>query len=177
MKILFITVLTLLAGALFAGDASYVGATKCAKMCHKGAKKGEQLEIWQKSKHAEAYKTLATPAALETAKQAGVTGDPRKSDKCIKCHVTAFSVDAKLLEATYSNEEGVGCEACHGAGKNYAKLNIMKDKAKARAAGMIVPDEKVCVKCHNKESPNFKGFNFKEMYPKIAHPAPAKEAK
>jgi hypothetical protein len=157
-------------------EPSYVGAAKCAKMCHKSAKQGEQLPIWEKSKHADAYKALATPAALETAKKAGVTGDPQKSDKCLKCHVTGFSADAKLKEATYSIEEGVGCEACHGPGKDYAKLSIMKDKKQALAAGLIVPDEKVCVKCHNQDSPNYKPFNFAEMAKKIAHPIP-KETK
>jgi hypothetical protein len=151
---------------------SYVGAAKCAKMCHKSAKQGEQLPIWEKSKHADAYKVLATPAALATAKKAGITGDPQKSDKCLKCHVTGFGVDAKLKEATYAIEEGVGCEVCHGAGKDYAKLNIMKDKKQAIAAGLVLPDEKTCVKCHNQESPNYKPFDFKVMAAKIAHPVP-----
>jgi hypothetical protein len=167
MKTVFLMLLTC---ALSAEDAAYIGADKCAKMCHKGPKKGEQLEIWQKSRHADAYKDLGTPAALETAKKAGVTGDPRKSDKCLRCHVTGF--DAKLVDSTCTREQGVGCEACHGAGKNYAKLGVMKDKAKAAAAGLVTPDEKVCVKCHNKQSPNYKEFNFKEMAAKIAHPVP-----
>lgn len=172
MKIPVIAVIGLVFGALFAEDAAYIGAEKCAKMCHKGAKKGQQLELWQKSAHAGAYKTLATPAALETAKKAGVTGDPQKADQCLKCHVTAFGADAKLFKETYKIDEGVGCEACHGAGSNYAKMTVMKDKEKSIAAGMVVPDEKVCVKCHNKQSPNYREFKFEEMAAKIAHPAP-----
>jgi len=155
-----------------AAEHAYVGSAKCAKMCHKTAKQGEQLPIWEKSKHAEAYKTLATPAALETAKKAGVTGDPQKSEKCLRCHVTGYGVDAKLKEATCTNEEGVGCEACHGPGKDYMKLSVMKDEKLALAAGLIEPDEKVCVKCHNKESPNYKEFDFKVMAQKIAHAKP-----
>ncbi len=48
----------------------------------------------------------------------------------------------------------------------------MKNKEKAIAKGLIIPDEKVCRKCHNKESPNFKGFDFKTYAAKIAHPIP-----
>jgi hypothetical protein len=35
----------------------YVGVKLCGA-CHRGEKKGMVLEIWQKSKHALAYKTL-----------------------------------------------------------------------------------------------------------------------
>lgn len=174
MKILSL-LLALSVTGIFAADHAYVGTGKCAKMCHKSAKQGEQLPIWEKSKHAQAFKTLATPAALEAAKKAGITGDPQKAEQCVKCHVTAHGVDAKLLEPTYSDTDGVGCEACHGAGKDYSKLNVMKDEKLALAAGMVKPDEKVCVKCHNKESPFFKEFKFEEMVKKIAHPVPVKK--
>jgi len=162
------------AGVLCA-QSSYIGADKCAKMCHKAPAKGEQLTIWKKSKHAQAYATLATPAALETAKKAGVTGDPQKSEKCLKCHTTGAWSTAKK-DSTLT-AEGVSCEACHGAGSGYAKLNVMKDKKASLAAGMIEPDEKACVQCHNAESPNFTGFVFADMAKKIAHPKPAPAAK
>lgn len=175
MQLLKVTVLcTFLAGVAFAGgDAHYIGADKCAKMCHKAKNKGEQLAIWQKSKHAQAYATLATPAALETAKKAGVTGDPQKAEACLKCHVTGFEAAATLKDSTFSYNEGVSCEACHGAGSKYNKLGVMKDKKASLAAGMIEPTEAVCVKCHNKESPNYIPFVFAEMVKKIAHPKPA----
>ena len=38
---------------------------------------------------------------------------------------------------------------------------------KAIAAGLIIPTEKVCVQCHNKKSPTFKGFNFAESSKKV----------
>jgi hypothetical protein len=165
-----------LTGLVFAGgEAHYIGADKCAKMCHKAKSKGEQLVIWQKTKHAQAYADLATPAALETAKKAGVTGDPQKADACLKCHVTGYTADASLKDSTYSMKDGISCEACHGPGSNYNKLGVMKDKKAAIAAGLIEPTEAVCVKCHNKESPNYKEFIFADMAKKIAHPKPAAE--
>ena len=178
MQFLKVAVLGLyLAGLAFsAGDAHYIGADKCAKMCHKATSKGEQYVIWQKSKHSQAYATLATPAALETAKKAGVTGDPQKAEACLKCHVTGFEAAATVKDSTYSIKDGITCEACHGAGSNYAKLSIMKDQKAAIAAGLVMPTEAVCVKCHNKESPNYKPFVFADMAKIIAHPKPAAPA-
>ena len=164
------------AGGLFA-EANYIGVDKCAKMCHKSKEKGEQYGIWKNTKHAQAWATLATPAALETAKKAGVAGDPQKSEKCVKCHVTAWGVDPARIDSTCTKDQGVGCEVCHEPGSAYAKLKIMKDKKAALAAGLIEPTEKVCVKCHNAESPNFKKFDFAEFSKKIAHPRPKTDAK
>jgi len=174
MKLVTVTALGLcLAGLVIAGESHYMGVGKCAKMCHKAKNKGEQYTIWQQSKHAKAYADLATPAALETAKKAGVTGDPQKSETCLKCHVTAYGVQSTLIDSTFSMQEGVQCEACHGPGSAYGKLNVMKDKKLAVAAGLVEPNEQVCVKCHNKESPNFKDFVFADMVKKIAHAKPA----
>ena len=50
-----------------AQDFGYIGAEKCG-MCHKSDKQGEQLKIWQGSKHANAFKTLQTPKAQEIAR-------------------------------------------------------------------------------------------------------------
>jgi len=165
-----------LSGLLLVGLANaqprYIGAEKCAKMCHKAVNKGEQLKVWKESKHAQAYADLATPAALETAKKAGITGDPQKAEKCLKCHVTAYGVPAAQIDSTFSIKDGVQCEACHGPGSDYAKLKVMKDKKLAAEAGLLTPNEKTCVKCHNSESPMFKEFVYADMYKKIAHPVP-----
>jgi hypothetical protein len=155
-----------------ADEAHYIGSTKCGKMCHKGPKKGKQWELWQKRKHSRAFKTLGTDSSKLVAKEAGITGDPQKADECLRCHVTAFGVKKELIDPTCTYEEGVGCEACHGPGSNYRKLAIMKDHDKAVAAGLIEQNEKLCIKCHNKESPTYKPFSYKKDVKKIAHPKP-----
>jgi hypothetical protein len=152
----------------------YVGVKKCA-MCHKSKARGNQYGQWEGTKHAGAYAALATDAAKEAAKKAGIEGDPQKSPKCLKCHVTAYGVDESLLGSKYTMEDGVGCESCHGPGGDYVKLSVMKNKEKAIESGLIVPTEELCATCHSKESPTFKEFVFKDMYPKIAHPRPTKE--
>lgn len=153
----------------------YVGVKKC-KMCHKGVKKGKIFEKWQSFGHAKAYETLATDAAKKTAKEAGVKGDPQQAPECLVCHVTGYEAAADQKTATLTLEEGVSCEACHGPGSAYKSLKVKKaikaGTAKAADYGLLTPDEKTCVKCHNKKSPNYKEFNFAEFYKKMEHHLP-----
>ncbi len=142
---------------LTAQDFKYIGASKC-KMCHNKAEKGEQYKKWLGGPHAKAMESLK--------------GDEAKDPKCLKCHATAGAVDASLI-ATLTVADGVSCESCHGAGSMYKKKTIMQSQEQSLANGLILPDEKVCKTCHNEESPNYKGFNFKEYSAKIAHPNPA----
>lgn len=153
------------------GPAQFIGADKCASVCHKTEKQGKQLSIWQASAHAKAWATLATDEAKKIAKSKGID-DPQKSDKCARCHTTGYGLDAKLKAETFKVEDGVGCEACHGAGSNYKTMKIMKDKALAAQNGLITPDEKTCVKCHNADSPTAKKFVFAASYKAIAHSIP-----
>lgn len=159
--------------ALAGGDKQYIGVAKC-KMCHKKAKVGNQYGKWSKGPHAKTYTELAEPKSKEIAKKAGVKGDPQKAPKCLKCHVSAYGLAKERYGKKYTQEEGVSCEACHGAASGY-KTSHIKKKAAAKKAGLIVsPDEASCKKCHNPESPTYKKFNFKEKKKKIAHPMPKK---
>jgi len=151
----------------------YVGASKC-KTCHKSEAKGDQFSKWAASKHAKAYEALASEASLAIGKEKGID-NPQTSDKCLGCHVTAFAAPAAEKSESYDKAEGVSCESCHGPGSEYKKMNIMKDLAAAKAAGLIIPTKETCITCHNEKSPTFKSFNFEEASKVIAHPNPAKK--
>jgi len=138
------------------GEYEYIGAAKC-KICHNSPTKGAQYKIWAASPHAKAMEVLSATEA--------------KDPKCTKCHSTALAADPDLV-ATITVKEGVSCESCHGPGSAYKVMSVMKSREKSMAKGLIIPDEKVCRKCHNEESPNFKGFDFKTYAAKIAHPIP-----
>ncbi len=160
-KLMFSRLLLALGLFLFLGNSvnaqnKYIGAAKC-KMCHNKTDKGAQYSKWLAGPHAKAMESLK--------------GDDASNPKCLKCHSTAASVDQSLV-LTLTKEEGVSCESCHGPGSAYKSMSVMKNKEMAISKGLVIPDEKVCKKCHNSESPNFKGFNFDEYFAKIAHPNP-----
>lgn len=157
--ILLMSLVALFALAANAGDDAhaYVGAKKC-KTCHKA-----EFKSWSETGHAKAWDLLSA--------------EEQKDPKCNGCHMTGTTAKDVVLT-------GVECEACHGAGADYKSAKIMSkkkwkadpeaQKKLALAAGLIMPDEKTCVKCHTKEgNPNFKEFKFEERA-KLVHPAPTK---
>jgi hypothetical protein len=163
--------LLFIGNVLFSQDFKYIGAQKC-KMCHNSDEKGKQFTKWSESLHAKAFATLQGEEAIKYGKEHGIA-DPSKEPKCLKCHATAAGIDAGLL-AGLTMEEGVSCESCHGAGSSYKSISVMKDTAQALKNGLIIPDETICKKCHNPESPNYKPFDFVTYSQRIAHPNPKK---
>lgn len=167
----------------FAAEYKYVGVSKC-KNCHRKKGSGEAFQKWEAGPHAKALASLATPKAKEFAQKKGITGDPQKEPKCLKCHVTAYGLDPKLLAKTFKMEDGIQCESCHGPGSGYRKKKIMIDQEEAKKNGLILPTEKNCTTCHNSESPSWDpnqytvaggkkvGFDFEQAKKKIAHTTP-----
>ncbi|MEI7901545.1 MAG: multiheme c-type cytochrome [bacterium] len=173
-------------------DASLYVGTKTCGMCHKKEEGGNQLAKWQASPHAKAYEVLGTAEAKADGAKVGVA-DPQKSGKCLKCHATAYNFTEELQvkaedggTAKIVVEDGVTCESCHGAGKNYKAKAVMEDQKKAVAAGLIFPATASCTLCHNDKAPSWKadryttkdgkkvGFDAEQAYEKIKHPKPAK---
>ena len=147
----------------------YVG-TKSCKTCRQGEKNGKIFETWLSTAHAKAL------SVLDSAK--GENKDP----KCLKCHTTGFGTESGYKVGGDTDPTllaAVGCESCHGAGSDFKSMKIMKDKPAALAAGLVMPNEETCKKCHNADSPTCKGFDCKAAYAKIEHhipkaaPAPA----
>lgn len=165
----------------FAGNADnkFVGVKKCMA-CHKVEKLGGlAYTVWEKSAHAKAYQTLLGDEAKKVAREKGLETAPAESPECLKCHVTGGGA-AINIEKGFKKEEGVTCEACHGAASGYMALHSKKDdasKAKAKEAGMVIAKEgKVCETCHNAENPTQKTpFNQDDMWTKIEHKLQAKK--
>lgn len=175
MEMRIVSILTIVAVAvlLVAGTGhaqnKYAG-TKLCGTCHKTEKAGAVYQVWEKTAHAKAYKTLLGDEAKKIAKEKGLKTAPHESEACLKCHVTGGGA-AKNVEKTFDMKEGVGCEVCHGPASAYKIVHSKGDKAKAKDAGMIVGSDegKLCMTCHNSESPTFKEFKYKEMWAKIEH--------
>jgi|WetSurMetagenome_2_1015567.scaffolds.fasta_scaffold48246_3 hypothetical protein len=156
-----------------AGSFKYVGVSKC-QTCHKTDAQGKQFDIWQNSKHSQAWKTLQSEAADKIAKDKGFSTKAAETPQCIKCHVLGKDIVPDELSDTFVKEDGVQCESCHGPGSEYKSISVMKDKQKAIENGLNVPSDKAqfCVNCHNPESPSYKEFKFDEMWEKIKHYKP-----
>ena len=167
------------AGTAAAGG-KFIGASKC-RNCHKSEASGNPFAAWEGSKHSKAWLTLATPEAKAAGAKVGVD-DPQKSDKCLKCHVTAFGVAAEELAKDFKPELGVQCETCHGPGETHMKARFAA-ASKAKDGDKVVlgegeilvqPTATLCEGCHNKESPDYKFFCFRKFEPKIRHLDPRK---
>lgn len=177
----FMALFALLAAVVFAAGTTvaqnkFAGTKKCA-MCHKAKDKGEAFVTWEKSAHAHAFETLKSKAADEVAKKKGLKKPAAESPECLRCHVTGGGA-ATNVEAGFKKEEGVSCEACHGAASAYWMSHSKGDKAKSKEAGLTFGDKKdakFCETCHNADSPTFKGFKMEEMWAKIEHKGPPKK--
>lgn len=139
-----------------ADPGDFTGAAACGA-CHRGPDHGHQYDVWRRGPHARAWAVLSTPRAAELAREMNVSGDPQQSQACLKCHAPGPHAD-----------EGVGCEACHGAGRKYSTDAIMRDPAAARAAGLKAVSLNDCNSCHNPA--HGRTFNAAEAWKKIAHP-------
>lgn len=169
-SIVIVFSLSLIGGnAVQAQQFKYIGAEKC-KMCHNKPTDGNAYKIWSESLHAKAMKSLSSQASLDYAKKNNIA-DPTKDPKCLKCHSTAGSVPATDI-TTLTAAEGVSCESCHGPGSMYKSPAIMKNQAMALKNGLVLPTEATCTKCHNKDNPFFKPFDYKTAVAKISHKKP-----
>jgi len=132
----------------------YIGAKKCG-MCHK---KDKVHPTWLETKHAKAWDNL--------------TAEQQKDESCVGCHSTGTTAKGAFLE-------GVQCEACHGAGSDYKKKSVMQDRELAVKNGLIIPDEKTCLGCHNENVPEkFRSkekFDFEKMKAAGVHALAKKE--
>jgi hypothetical protein len=171
-------------------DGDYIGSKKCEN-CHNAEASGNQYGAWKEAHHSKAFETLLGDEAKKIAAGLGIA-DPSKSEKCLKCHVTAFGLDKKRIKKSFEPKEGVGCESCHGPGDDHAK-------ARFRAANEEEEDEgfgdeeaapsytelpageidssvgvATCVQCHNEESPTYKPFCYFHRAQKVRHINPLK---
>ena len=154
-------------------EIKYQGSKSCQK-CH-----FQEYGAWQKTKMAQAFKALKPKEALEAKKKANLDPekDYSKDAKCVACHVTGYGKPGGYPAIVEGKEwtdkekeraplmENVGCESCHGPGEKasaFKKDNKEYKWADIAKMGVVHPDEKTCASCHNKDSPTFKEFDFKE---------------
>jgi hypothetical protein len=67
-------------------------------------------------------------------------------DKCKMCHRVQHQSWTESAHA----KKGLDCEACHGNGGDYWPASVMRDRAKAIAAGLVPQGVDRCRRCHPK---------------------------
>jgi hypothetical protein len=158
-------------------ERTYIGVQGC-RSCHAVAARGNQYEVWQRSKHAAAYTALGSDKAKKYAAEHGIQ-NPQADERCLRCHTTAYGKDAERFQSSFRKEDGVQCEECHGAGSAYAKFDICRDKGAFIVHGGIFGNESGCYKCHQPDVKNSKAdkcpfqitnFNFTTAFEEIKHP-------
>lgn len=110
----------------------FVGSQYCIA-CH-AATHPETVETWRESKMTSTYDRIRH--------------EPIR-DNCLPCHATG------LNSATgHFAEEGVGCEGCHGPGREAVRL-VLAGKPNEHKELLRMDDnsEAVCARCHNPHVP------------------------
>jgi hypothetical protein len=140
----------------------YMGVGRCASpACHGGPatasndlRKGKwnsSYTIWVEKdrKHAQAYNVLHNEQSKNIARNLGLSGKPYEEARCLACHSTVSEVshDGRAIEA-----DGVSCEACHGAARNWLTDHYARDfnRATSRMADTVnmASRAEICVACH-----------------------------
>lgn len=147
-----------MAPAALADAKKIVGSNACAE-CHK-----DETEIWKETHHFKTFNSMhRSKAARSIAKKLELKRIKSES-LCLGCHFTQKKVRGKTKVT-----EGISCESCHSAGKDWLKRHSefsgKKDEASesdaeeaarwkaSEAAGMLRPHAlyelaKNCYGCH-----------------------------
>ena len=126
--------------------AAYAGTESCAS-CHTKA-----MQAWQKSGHARAFETLLARKA---------DADPN----CIACHTVGFgTVSGYRREFADRKLVDVGCESCHGPGRQHVEQWRAGAEVTARFHPVGAGD---CRKCHHGEFS--RPFDYDKFWPAVAH--------
>ena len=148
----------------------YVGSEICGK-CHSSDAIGNQYDLWRRSPHAKAVAILTEKSGRAIAEKSGVQS-PSTDRRCLRCHTTGGGRNPVTAA------EGVGCEACHGPGKDYHEYAKHVDTVNREGGyetalknGMypilgiknIKKREKLCLRCHTGDRPCYP-TDPKEIY-------------
>ena len=124
----------------FRSSSQYKGSETCQR-CHQ-----KEYDIWKRSDHSDAVHTLKAAQKQEHS-------------SCIGCHVVGYEKNGGYLNQKLTPHlAGVGCESCHGAGKEHAK----NPKMNRLEGGKFV-----CAECH--VTPHSPKFDFDTYWEKIKH--------
>ncbi len=122
-----------------AAAADFRGSGSCSAVaCHGAIAPRADLRVlgnehtsWiSKDRHSRAYQTLfADRSARIVSNLAGNRPEYKaasEDERCLACHTTPRSADA-LRMTGWMNQDGVGCESCHGASARWLGFHTTQD--------------------------------------------------
>jgi hypothetical protein len=116
------------------------GVESC-RACHAG-----DCRLWDDSKHAHAWSTLADQGA-------------HVDSYCQQCHTTAFGLPGGFVSVLRTSDRvDVGCESCHGPSQSHAL-------DPSQPTPLVARDQ--CVFCHDRE--NSPRFEYAAYWEQIVH--------
>ena len=127
-----------------------IGADRCGE-CHRSRRLGDQYATWKRGPHGGAFMLLQSPEAKRLAAASGLVKPATESPECLRCHATSGVLGLTDADPSLTTE-GVGCESCHGPGKQYSELSVMQDRPKAISKGLNPGSLADCNRCHNSSS-------------------------
>jgi hypothetical protein len=141
-------------------EPAHLGVASCASSsCHGSARELAATPVLQNEyvtwsrhdPHANAWRVLREPAATKMARRLGL-GEASSAPACLACHAEAAPARGPRFQA----DDGVGCEACHGAASGWLARHDDGDpaaRADSQAAGLralhqpaVLAD--TCTGCH-----------------------------
>lgn len=143
-------------------EGTHLGVASCGgSTCHGRQEadgevvRQDELMRWQEEStpggaHSRAFRVLREPRSIAIAKRLGIK-DAASSDQCLGCHSTPAAKKGPRFLA----QDGVGCEACHGASSGWLSAHYAVDASHAKnvSLGLTPLDNpkaraSVCLDCH-----------------------------
>jgi len=124
-----------------APSSPYATSEACAK-CH-----APEYELWQKTRHSQAFAGLATRQRVYDA-------------ACIGCHSVGYQQQGFINIKATPQFANVQCESCHGPGAAHVAKPV-----KGQYSTPAAPAS--CIACHDRD--NSPDFVFEKYWPVVAH--------
>lgn len=151
------------AAAATASEAQHLGVASCAgTTCHGRQEatgrivRQDELLRWQDESnasgaHSRAWRVLAEPKGRAIGRRLGI--DSTSAPMCLGCHADPAPVAAR--GPRFQLNDGVGCEACHGAASGWISSHYAVGASHAAnvAAGLVALEQPrvraaKCLDCH-----------------------------
>jgi hypothetical protein len=138
--------------------SAYTGAIGCAAAaCHNAGgtlgRPGNEFATWARDPHAKAYSVLLNDQSKAISRNLRRDQPAHRDALCLACHSTPTPSDDPAAVA-----DGVGCESCHGAARDWRAIHYQPSwkaltPAEKAQYGMadtkdLVSRAQMCVKCH-----------------------------